>query len=155
MTEGVDNPHYEIVTLFDDIPIGNDRIITAKERVNDGYFRRALLENYDGRCCLTGLSVKPLLVASHIKPWKDADPVFERLTPENGLLLDALHDRAFDKGFITIDHDLRIIVSNRIPKEGPALDLLWKYNRRQIVVPGPHRPRKEFIEFHNDEVFQR
>ena len=50
------------------------------------------LINYDSRCYLTGLSNKALLVASHIKSCIVSDPMTERLAPDNGLLLNALHD---------------------------------------------------------------
>ena len=141
--------------LSKELPEGKERTVVATARANQTYFRRALLDNYHKRCCLTGLSVEQLLVASHIKPWSVADPVTERLSPENGLLLDALHDRAFDKGLMTIDFDLRVVVSRKVPKDKPGEDLLWCYNGRRIEVPGRFKPRKEFIEYHNDVVFKR
>ncbi len=82
----------------------------------------------------------------------------ERLSPENGLLLNALHDRAFDQGLITIDRDLRVVVSRQVPRRAnvgmPEYDYLWSFNGRRIDVPGPFRPRREFIEYHNDVVFR-
>lgn len=145
--------------LSRELPAGKDRRVVATARANQSYFRHALLENYGRRCCLTGLGLEPLLVASHIKPWRDSDPATERLSPENGLLLNALHDRAFDQGLITIDHNLRVVVSNTVPRrlsEGsPEYDYLWAFQDRQITVPGPFKPRREFIDYHNDVVFQR
>lgn len=141
--------------LSSGLPEGKDRTVVATARANQTYFRNALLDNYQHRCCLTGLCVEQLLVASHIKPWSVADPTTERLSPENGLLLDALHDRAFDKGLMTIDFDLRVVVSRKVPKDKPGDDLLWRYNGRRIEVPGRFKPRKEFIEYHNDVVFKR
>lgn len=139
--------------LSESLPEGRDRTVVATARANQTYFRNALLDNYQGRCCLTGLSVAQLLVASHIKPWSKADPATERLSPENGLLLDALHDRAFDKGLMTIDFDLRVVVSRKVPRDLPGEDLLWRYNGKRIQVPGRFKPRREFIEYHNDVVF--
>lgn len=139
--------------LSDGLPEGKDRTVVATRRANQTYFRNTLLDNYQRRCCLTGLSVQQLLVASHIKPWSVADPITERLSPENGLLLDALHDRAFDKGLMTIDFDLNVVVSRKVPMDQPGKDLLWRYNGKRIQVPGRFRPRKEFIEYHNDVVF--
>ena len=46
----------------------------------------------------SGLAVPELLVASHIKPWKDSDSKTERTNPMNGLTLNALHDKRFDNG---------------------------------------------------------
>ena len=137
------------------LPEGKDRITVTTTRVNQLYFRNALMENYDRRCCVSGLTVEPLLVASHIKPWKDSDPVTERLSPENGLLLDALHDAAFDKGLMTIDFNLNVVISQKVPKDEPGMALLWRYNGQPIRVPGKFKPRREFIEYHNDLIFQR
>ena len=52
-----------------------------------------------------------LLIASHIKPWKDSDPKTERTNPCNGLSLNTLHHNAFDDGIFTIDTDYRILIS--------------------------------------------
>ena len=70
----------------------------------------AVMSAYNGRCCITGLSLSGLLVASHIIPWShDRD---NRVNPRNGLLLSALHDKAFDTGLITIkDFDMTVRVS--------------------------------------------
>lgn len=139
-----------------DLPIGATKETTVAARVNQRYFRNRLLENYDGRCCLTGLSLPSLLVASHIKPWSDSDPVTERLAPDNGLLLNSLHDRAFDQGLITLDNELRVVVSPVVPKDDKAAaEYLWNFEGQQIAEPLAFSPRQEFIEYHNDVIFQR
>lgn len=81
-----------------DLPEGEEREAIVSMRVNQEFFRNTLLTNYNSRCCLTGLSNEALLVASHIKPWTASDPKTEGPTPDNGLLLNALHDKAFDRG---------------------------------------------------------
>ena len=135
-------------------PEGKVRIAEATMRTNQKYFRNRLLENYRGRCCLTGLSIPELLVASHIKPWNDSDPKTERLAPSNGLLLNALHDKAFDKGLITIDFVGRIIVSNVVRHEDTAERMLWRYNGIDIEMPMRMPPAREFVEYHHDMVFK-
>lgn len=137
------------------LPEGKTRETLVATRVNQSYFRNRLLENYQGRCCVTGLGVNSLLVASHIKPWSTSDPATERLAPDNGLLLNALHDRAFDQGLITIDKDLRIVVSPAVPKDDAAANrFLWEYEGCQIEEPLAFKPRSEFIEYHNDVIFR-
>jgi len=151
-----DNPGIALEYVGRGLPEGKDRTVVATTRANQSYFRNALLDNYERHCCLTGLGLEPLLIASHIKPWSTADPATERLSPENGLLLNALHDRAFDKGLITISPELHIVVSRKVPHlaEGrPEYDYLWHFHNQRIDVPGPFRPRREFIEYHNDVVF--
>ena len=52
--------------------IGYDRSALVTQRVNQQYFRNTLIHNYHDHCCITGIAIDPLLVASHIKPWKDS-----------------------------------------------------------------------------------
>lgn len=91
--------------------------ITANVKLRRGqdYFRDAVLNNFGGRCGVTQLGVRELLIASHILPWGSS--VAERLNVRNGLSLSRLHDAAFDQGFITFDDNLRMVVSSRLKAE--------------------------------------
>lgn len=136
---------------------GLERETITKERINQGYFRRILLFNYGGTCCLTGLSEPALLTASHIKPWARASER-ERLMPSNGLLLNALHDRAFDRGLITLDDDYRVVVSRTLPHTEENDRWLYAFDGEKIHLPGPKSsytwPSLDFIHYHNDCVFE-
>ncbi|WP_218043876.1 HNH endonuclease [Flavobacterium franklandianum] len=92
-----------------EFPIGTERETIIKQRVNQNFFRSTILSSYNIKCCITGLSISDFLVASHIKPWKVDE--LNRLNPHNGLCLNSIHDKAFDKGFITITPDYKIKVS--------------------------------------------
>ena len=63
------------------------------------------------------LTVPRLLVASHIKPWSDFPN--DRLNPCNGLCLSSLHDAAFDFGLITLDEDLKVVLSKQLRRHFP------------------------------------
>ena len=160
LESSISTTSYEVVSTKSpaddlDIPEGKTREALVSARVNQSYFRNRLIENYQGRCCVTGLGVDSLLIASHIKPWSTSDPATERLAPDNGLLLNALHDRAFDQGLITIDKDLQIVVSPAVPKDDDAANrFLWEYEGCQIEEPLAFKPRPEFIEYHNDVIFR-
>lgn len=117
------------------LPEGRDRDVIISTRVNQQFFRNTLLVNYNSHCCLTGLSNQKLLVASHIKPWKASDPKTERLAPDNGLLLNALHDRAFDQGLITITKDLKIIVSSMVRHEAPEDEIYGVITVSELHCP--------------------
>jgi putative restriction endonuclease len=93
------------------------------------------------------------LIASHIKPWSVSDPRTERLSPCNGLLLNALHDRAFDNGLITIDDSYRVRVSAKVKHNMASQEWLLRFEKVGIRVPIGFPPGKEFIEYHNDVVF--
>ncbi|MYE38741.1 MAG: HNH endonuclease, partial [Chloroflexi bacterium] len=73
---------------------GTDRPVLSTTRVGQDFFRSAVLSSYNYRCCITGLSVPRLLIASHIIPWRLNQE--NRVNPGNGLSLNALHDKAFD-----------------------------------------------------------
>lgn len=135
------------------IPEGQERIATVRQRVNQQYFRNSLLSAYQNKCCITGLSIPKLLVASHIKPWRICDPKSERLATDNGLLLNAFHDRAFDQGLITIDQQYKVRVSHTVKHKQDPLDWLWSFDGTEIDLPSVKKPKKEFIEYHNDVVF--
>jgi putative restriction endonuclease len=82
---------------------------TVKVRRGQEYFRQAVLNNFSGRCGVTGLAMRELLIASHILPWGKHEA--ERLNVRNGLCLSRLHDAAFDTGLITFDANLRLKLS--------------------------------------------
>ncbi|MXX40146.1 MAG: HNH endonuclease, partial [Gemmatimonadetes bacterium] len=88
-----------------------DRIVQTKTRIGQNFFRKAVLSAYNYRCCITGLSIPKLLVASHIVPWHIDSA--NRLNPRNGLALSVLHDKAFDLGMITINEDMTVRVSKK------------------------------------------
>lgn len=72
----------------------------VRMRVNQHFFCTAVLSAYGYKCSVTGLAVPELLVASHIVSWA-GDPK-QHMNPRNGLCLNALHGRAFDRGLIYI-----------------------------------------------------
>lgn len=81
----------------------------------------------------------------------------ERTNPHNGLCLNSLHDKAFDKGLFTIDKDYRIIISDKVrDAEMDSKTRAWfmGYEKHQIILPDKFLPGKEFIEYHNDVIFQ-
>jgi putative restriction endonuclease len=72
------------------------------QRVGQDVFRDGLLEYWEGRCAITGLGIRNLLRASHIKPWAACATDAERLDIFNGFLLAPHLDALFDKGWITV-----------------------------------------------------
>lgn len=134
---------------------GRERAATRSERVGQDLFREAVLTAYDHRCCITGLDVPRMLIASHIVPWRD-DPG-NRLNPSNGLCLSALHDRAFDIGLITIGEDWTVAVSQTLGDErgefwARAVDA---YEGQAITLPDKFQPSREYLAHHRAHIFQQ
>lgn len=147
----------ESVINNENLPIGRERIATVKQRVNQTFFRKAVLSSYSSTCCITGLNTPSLLIASHIKPWKISSEA-EKTNPCNGLCLNALHDKAFDIGLMTISTDYTIYISKRITDIycGETVERFFKnYHGERIIMPDKFLPKKEFLEYHNDSVFQK
>lgn len=150
----------EVIDLgdIDLIPAGKYRDHMMKTRVGQYFFRMAVLNSYENRCCVTGLKRTELLVASHIKPWKVSDERTERTNPTNGLCLNSLHDKAFDRGLITLDKNYKIIVSRKLKDtdmDSETKSWFMGYDDHQIILPDKFMPGKDFIEYHNDVIFQR
>lgn len=121
------------------------------QRVGQDVFRHGLLEFWDGRCALTGLAVRDLLRASHIKPWADCASDAERLDVFNGLLLAPHFDAAFDRGFITVADDGSVVVS----------DFLDEAARETLGLVEPLRVRglqdghRAYLPWHRARVFSK
>ncbi|KXS32515.1 MAG: Cytosine-specific methyltransferase [Candidatus Gallionella acididurans] len=132
---------------------GETRRVITEQRIKQNFFRRAVLSSYQGRCCMSGLSEPRLLVASHIVPWSKDKA--NRLNPSNGLCLSAIHDRAFDKGLITLTDDFKIVVSTELKrkKEPFVMEVLLPLDGRTIQPPERFAPQAEFIAWHRKELF--
>lgn len=96
----------EVTEKAKQFPEGRTREAIVRTRINQGFFRAAVLAAYGSRCCITGLSLPILLNASHIVPWSVDEK--NRTNPRNGLCLNAIHDRAFDCGLLTVTPDLKV-----------------------------------------------
>ena len=129
---------------------------TVKVRRGQQFFRQSILNAYGVRCCISGINVPRLLVASHIKPWRDFPA--ERLDPRNGLCLSSLHDAAFDSGLITLDEKLTVVLSKRLEKffPQPALEQSFvPFEGQRIHLPEMlAEPSQDFLGYHRKEVFQ-
>lgn len=131
-----------------------DAVVRRKQRIGQNLFRQAVLSAYDYRCCISGLAVPELLVASHIVPW--SQDVKNRLNPRNGLALSALHDKAFDLGYLTLDEDYRVVISHLLDnsKDSFLQESLWRYDGCQIRLPSKFSPQPNFLEFHRNNVLR-
>jgi putative restriction endonuclease len=150
------NKSIEEIIDFDimDLPQGTERETIIKARVNQSFFRSTVLSSYNQKCCITGLSIPDFLVASHIIPWK-ADKI-NRLNPHNGLCLNSIHDKAFDRGFITITPDLKIKLSEYFKdysNEKAVFDFFVRYKNQSIILPDRFLPSKDFLEYHCEHIF--
>jgi putative restriction endonuclease len=125
---------------------GIERERLVRVRVNQHFFRSAVLAAYDYKCCITGIAIPELLVASHIVPWA-RDPK-QRMNPRNGLCLNALHDRAFDRGLMFFDSKLKVRFRGSLGDEGQGLNWLLSFEGKSICPPRKFPPDLTFISIH-------
>jgi len=138
-------------------PLGSTET-TASVRVRRGqqFFRQTILNSYGVCCCISGINVPRLLVASHIKPWRDFPK--ERLDPRNGLCLSSLHDAAFDAGLIALDENFDVVLSTKLKRFFPSSALeqnFAQFEGQPIRLPDKlAEPDPSFVRFHRKKIFQ-
>lgn len=147
-------------------PSQSEAFVVARTRVGQQRFAQQVLTNFHHSCALCGLSpqvIEPpvnyrLLVASHIKPWREADTT-ERLDPSNGIAACPLHDAAFDQGLITLDESLHITTSARLAS---AIERDPQFARfftppgmaDHLLLPdGTAAPSAKYVNWHREHVF--
>jgi putative restriction endonuclease len=138
---------------FDDLPKeGKEKQRVIKVRVNQCIFRSVILATYNNTCCITGIKNPDLLIASHIAAWSKDEK--NRLNPMNGLCLNALHDKAFDRFLITISaDDYTIRVSKKLKLKNAPASMNQNFLNLEgmtIQLPNKFLPSKELLKIHND-----
>jgi putative restriction endonuclease len=122
-----------------------ERVDLVMSRIGQGAFRQKLL-TYWQACAVTGYRDTGLLVASHIKPWRDCTSS-ERLNPYNGLLLTPNLDKAFDSGLVTFTKKGPIALSPLLTEP----ESLGITPAMRVELTAQHEP---FMSFHRDAVFR-
>lgn len=129
----------------------------VKLRRGQEYFRDVVLNNFGGRCGVTELAVRELLIASHILPW--GTHVAERLNVRNGICLSRLHDAAFDRGLIAFDDKLRLLLSPRLKAELPQRSVaenFGAYAGEMLRFPEDATPPElAFLSQHRATIFRK
>lgn len=134
---------------------GKVREQVIQARVNQSFFRKSVLASYNHTCCITGIQQPELLIAGHIRPWSIDKK--NRLNPRNGITINALHDKAFESGLLTITTDYKIAISSILLKQKTSESIkeyFTKYNQRDIILPSRFLPDEEFLFYHNNERFK-
>ncbi len=133
---------------------GKVREQVVKVRVNQSFFRKTILAAYNNQCCITGISQKELLIAGHIRPWGFDEA--NRLNPRNGLAMNALHDKAFEAGYLTITPEHTILISSILLRQQTSAQphFFERYHQQQMILPTRYLPDGDFLLYHNKERFK-
>ena len=127
----------------------------VKTRVVQSFFRDAVLASYNFSCAMCSLSIPSMLNASHIIPWSRSKE--RRVDPCNGLSLCVLHDRAFDRGLITIDECYRVILSKEFKQKGKSQIFEVGFSNisgKKIKMPERFYPDQNALIYHRNNIFR-
>jgi predicted restriction endonuclease len=131
---------------------GETKTTTINARIGQTFFRKVVLASYQNKCCMSGIAIPVILIASHIVPWGVAKD--KRLNPSNGLCLSAIHDRAFDKGLMTVTPEYTIVVSKVInDDDSKQAKLLQDLHGKKITLPEKFLPDRSSLAWHYHNVF--
>ena len=109
---------------------------------------KLLLDTPAPKCMLEGLD-HPVLIASHIKPYKVSNDK-EEFDVNNGLLLSKNLDSLFDLGYITFNADGTILPSKVLSDDMKVYLSQFKLNECFI-----NEKRMEYMKYHRDFVFEK
>jgi putative restriction endonuclease len=128
-----------------------NRKIEIEQRQQQSVFRNRVMQNFESKCCVSNIKETGLLVASHIVPW--ASRIDSRLDPANGLLFYCPYDRLFDRGFISLDDGLRVVVTPCAAEcSTPLREILEALTGRQARHPVRWPIKLEYLAYHRSHV---
>lgn len=140
----ISNPFQEIT---DSQLSETDKIQLILARLGQGDFRNKILAKFNSSCIFSKCTTSEILIASHIKPWKDSNNK-ERLSEDNGILCLPTFDKLFDNGFISFDENGNLILSKMLKqKDIDCLNI--NINFRYVF----NEKQKKFMEYHRNNVF--
>lgn len=128
----------------------------VRTRLVQGFFREAVLTSYEFKCAICAIDLLELINASHIIPW--SHNVIRRADPRNGLALCAIHDRAFDRGLISIDSSFQLILASQVLASASlshlhAVAFLHEQGKK-ITFPKRFAPDPDAFAYHRKHIFR-
>jgi putative restriction endonuclease len=136
------------------LPLGEESKQEVKRRINQSFFRNAVLSSYENKCCITGINNTKLLHACHIVGWSEDDA--NRTNPQNGLCLNVLLHKAYDEHLLGISPDYEIFVSDELfgdklkYVDNSTREYMRGYNKRKLIMPKRFIPDRDLLAIHFD-----
>ncbi len=131
------------------LPDGKERLAIIKQRVNQSFFRSSVMCSYNFKCCVSGIGNPELLEACHIIDW--SEDLNNRSNPKNGLCLNTLFHKAYDKFLIAITPDYNIVISEKMieqTEDESFRDYLLSLQNKMLILPNRFYPQKDFLDYH-------
>ncbi|MGI5118643.1 HNH endonuclease [Marinactinospora thermotolerans] len=120
-------------------------------RLGQQAFKAVILNTYDGRCAVSGSRIRPTLQAAHIRPL----PAGGEHRADNGILLRSDIHTLFDRGYLGLDEEHRLLVSHRLRKDFDGTACFYEKAGQQVLLPERRsdHPNREFTSWHRRNVF--
>lgn len=130
--------------------------VLTTRAVRDRVFRKVVLRAYDERCAITGLKLingggRAEAEAAHIRPVEADGPD----TVSNGLALSGTAHWMFDRGLISLDDDLTILVSRQANDPDSIRALINRGGRASEPARAVDRPHPSFLRWHREMTLKR
>lgn len=123
--------------------------------MRDRVFRKIVLRSYGSRCAITGLksingSGRAEVEAAHIRPVEADGPDIV----SNGIALSGTAHWMFDRGLISLDDDLQILVSRHVNDAEGVAAMLNDSRRALLTRRDTDRPHPAFLSWHRQNCFE-
>ena len=125
--------------------------------VRGGLFKKLVPQVYNSTCCISGMRLSSLhgfsmIDACHIVPFSHSKD--DRVT--NGLALCPNLHRAFDRGLVSVDAQLKVLVSLSIAEDESNVYALRKLEGKRLNLPfgAIHYPSGVNLAWHREKVFK-
>ncbi len=130
-----------------DLSEGDNKYTVVKQRIGESFFRKAVLASFDSKCCVSKCTCVELLEACHISEW--AMDKTNRLNPANGLCMNTLFHKAYDRCLMAITPDYTIVFSDQMiesfKEDSGIRTFLLETNGKKIFLPGKFLPNKDCL----------
>lgn len=147
----------EAQTGFGFVPLGHsDREqVLASRAFRDRAFTRQVKAAYGARCAMSGLELRngggrPEVEAAHIVPVAARGPD----TVRNGLALSGTVHLMFDRGLVSVEEDLTLLIA----KDSVASDIAARLFMpdRKLILPAysSKAPHPTYLKWHRDSCFK-
>jgi putative restriction endonuclease len=125
--------------------------VLVRPRLGQGTFRMVVTDIYERRCAISGEKALPVLEAAHIRPVASGG----RHELPNGLLLRSDIHTLYDRGYVSVTPDLRVLVSQRLKEDFDNGEPYYPFRGQQIQIPKDRaaQPNREALEWHSQSVF--
>lgn len=139
----------KMLSLYKKVGIPEDRDSTKELQT---FFKDCLFNEFKHSCSICGIDLPHMLIASHIKPFRDCGYLLEPMDANNGLLLCRNHDYLFDQGYISFDDEGNILITDEVLEKLEAYNVKkdYKLDKRHLTFS-----RKKFLEYHRNTYLKK